>query len=205
MKPCQDLIENPNRPCQDFIENLDETKTSRSNMQKDSFFDIESKAALKKHDEREDEEAKDVEAILLSPFDPGIKKEPIVKEKEVKTSSEILIFEETYQKVSDEKLLKKNDDSNLSLEDFTENIKQPEGTPMDVTNKDFDEDPVKPKSNSQDSFFDDETKAVPKKHEENGEPKEEESSAVFPFDPGDPEEPDAKENYSEILIFDPQI
>jgi hypothetical protein len=86
----------------------------------------------------------------------------------------------------DEKLLEKNDDSNLSSEDFTENTKQPDGTPMDVTIQDLIEIPVKPfqelienlikmkiktsKSNSQkDSFFDDETEAVLNKHEESGE------------------------------------
>ena len=103
-----------------------------------------------------------------------------------KTQARNLIFDEIYENVSDEKLLEKNYDSNLSSEDFTENTKQPDGTPMDVTIQDFIEIPVKlfqelndnlikmkiktSKSNSRkDSFFDDETEAVLKKHEESGE------------------------------------
>ena len=76
VKPPQDSIEDPTSPCQNLIENLYETKTSKSNVQKESFFNFESKAALMKHakhNECEDEEGNDVEATLLSPFDPGIK------------------------------------------------------------------------------------------------------------------------------------
>jgi hypothetical protein len=93
----QDSVEKPMKPPQDLIEIIDETKTFKSNIQKESFFDIESEAALQKHDEREDDEANDVEAILMSPFDPGIKKEPIAEEKDVKKCSEIMIFEPKIQ------------------------------------------------------------------------------------------------------------
>jgi hypothetical protein len=83
------------KPLEDFIENLikTETKTRKSNAQKDSFFNIESEAALKKHDTRQDEESIDVEAILQLPFNPGIKKEPDDYVKYVKNCSEIMIFE----------------------------------------------------------------------------------------------------------------
>ena len=51
MKALQDSIEYPLKPIQDSTENLikTETKTSKSNLQKETFFYIESKPALKKH------------------------------------------------------------------------------------------------------------------------------------------------------------
>ena len=59
----------------------------------------ESKGALKKPDARQDKEVNDVEAILLSPFDPGIKKEPSDHEENVKNCSEISIFETQIQEI----------------------------------------------------------------------------------------------------------
>ena len=59
----------------DEVRAIDENASNRVKELKTTKPD-ESKAALKKPDAREDKEVNDVEAILLSPFDPGIKKEP---------------------------------------------------------------------------------------------------------------------------------
>jgi hypothetical protein len=99
-KPTDDAIGDVSvKPLNEVMENLikTETKTRKSNTLKDSFFDIESEAALKKHDARKDEESIEVEAILQLPFNPGIKKEPIAEEKDVKKCSEISIFDPKIQ------------------------------------------------------------------------------------------------------------
>ena len=80
----------------DEVRAIDENASNRVKELKTTKPD-ESKAALKKPDAREDKEVNDVEAILLSPFDPGIKKEPSDNEENVKNCSEISIFETQIQ------------------------------------------------------------------------------------------------------------
>ena len=80
----------------DEVRAIDENASNRVKELKTTKPD-ESKAALKKPDACEDKEVNDVEAILLSPFDPGIKKEPSDHEENVKNSSEISIFETQIQ------------------------------------------------------------------------------------------------------------